>query len=88
MKKNVIILGSTGSIGLNTIEVLSIHSGSYNIFALVANSSVNTLFEQCKKYNPKYAYMNKAGCGEELIALIKNSYISTEVLFNEQELMQ
>ena len=88
MKKNVIILGSTGSIGLNTIEVLSIHSGSYNIFALVANSSVNTLFEQCKKYNPKYAYMNKAGCGEELIALIKNSNISTEVLFNEQELMQ
>ena len=88
MKKNVIILGSTGSIGLNTLEVLSIHSGSYNIFALVANSSVNTLFEQCKKYNPKYAYMNKAGCGEELIALIKNSNISTEVLFNEQELMQ
>ena len=58
MRKNVIILGSTGSIGLNTLEVLSIHSENYNIFALVANSSVNKLFQQCKKYNPKYVYMN------------------------------
>jgi len=88
MRKNVVILGSTGSIGLNTLEVLSIHSENYNIFALVANSSVNKLFQQCKKYNPKYVYMNKEGCGEELISLIKNANIHTEVLFNEQELMQ
>jgi len=88
MKKNVIILGSTGSIGLNTLEVLSIHSENYNIFALVANSSVNKLFEQCKKYNPKYVYMSKEECGKELISLIKKSNIRTEVLFNEQELTQ
>ena len=73
MKKNVIILGSTGSIGLNTLEVLSIHTKNYSIFALVANSSVNKLFKQCQKFNPKYVYMNKEGCGKELISLIKNA---------------
>ena len=88
MKKNVIILGSTGSIGLNALEVLSMHSNNYSIFALVANSSVNKLFEQCQKYNPKYVYMNKEECGKELSFLIKESKICTEVLFDEQEFMQ
>jgi len=88
MKKNVIILGSTGSIGLNTLEVLSIHPKNYNIFALAANSSTNLLFEQCQKYNPKFVYMNNENCGKELSSLIKNSNICTEVLFGEQELMQ
>jgi len=88
MKKNVIILGSTGSIGLNTLEVLSIHSKNYSIFALVANSSVDKLFEQCQKYSPKYVYMNKEECGQELSSLIKKSNISTEVLFDDQEFMQ
>ena len=88
MKKNVIILGSTGSIGLNALEVLSMHSNNYSIFALVANSSVNKLFEQCQKYNPKYVYMNKEECGKELSSLIKESKICTEVLFDEQEFMQ
>ena len=88
MKKNVIILGSTGSIGLNTLEVLSIHSKNYSIFALVANSSVNKLFKQCQKFNPKYVYMNKEECGKELSALIQKSNICTEVLFDELEFMQ
>ena len=51
MKENVIILGSTGSIGANTLEVLSIHSESFKVFAIAANSSVDILFEQCKKFN-------------------------------------
>ena len=40
MKNNVVILGSTGSIGVNTLEVISIHPKKFNVFALAANSSI------------------------------------------------
>lgn len=44
--RNIAILGSTGSIGKQTIEVLSLHKDLYNIYALCVNSSVNELYEQ------------------------------------------
>lgn len=43
MKENVIILGSTGSIGVNTLEVISIHLNKFRVFALAVNSSVENL---------------------------------------------
>ena len=81
MKKNVIILGSTGSIGVNTLEVLSIHKELFEIFAIVANSSVGSLLEQCKKFNPKYAHINKEEDAKFLTTSLKRLKIKTEILF-------
>ena len=71
MKENVIIIGSTGSIGANTLEVLSIHSELFKVFAIAANSSVDILFEQCKKFKPKYAHINKQENAKLLTNLLK-----------------
>ena len=86
MKKNVIILGSTGSIGVNTLEVLSIHKELFEVFALVANSSVRSLLEQCKKFNPKYAHINKEEDAKFLTASLKKFKIKTEILFGKDTL--
>jgi len=51
------ILGSTGSIGLSTLDVISRHPESYRVVALTANKRVTALFEQCQKYQPEYAVM-------------------------------
>jgi 1-deoxy-D-xylulose-5-phosphate reductoisomerase len=88
MKENVIILGSTGSIGANTLEVLSIHSESFKVFAIAANSSVDILFEQCKKFKPKYAHINKQENAKLLTSLLKKLKIETEILFGKDALNQ
>ena len=88
MKKNLIILGSTGSIGTNTLEVLSIHQESFRVFALAANSSVDILFEQCKKFKPKYAHINKEENAKLLSNLLKKLKIETEILFGNDALNQ
>ena len=86
MKENVIILGSTGSIGVNTLEVLSIHSELFKVFAIAANSSVDILFEQCKKFKPKYAHINKQENAKLLTNLLKKQKIETEILFGKDDL--
>ena len=86
MKKNVIILGSTGSIGVNTLEVLSLHPEIFNVFALAANSSIENLSNQCKEFNPKFAHVSKEEDAKKLVSIIKKFDINTEVLFGNKSL--
>src|SRR5574344_1590576 len=53
MKKNIAILGSTGSIGTQALQVIAEHSDLFEVFALTANNSVEQLIEQAKTFNPK-----------------------------------
>ena len=53
--KNIVILGSTGSIGKNGLKIVDEFPGEYNITALSANSNYKELAEQIRKYKPKYA---------------------------------
>ena len=86
MKKNVIILGSTGSIGVNTLEVLTLHQTKFDVFALVANSSVDILSKQCIKFKPKYAHISKEEDARAILNIIKKQNIKTEVLFGQKTL--
>ncbi len=52
--KNIGILGSTGSIGKQTLDVISNHPEKFNVRFLAANSSAEILVSQCKKFNPEY----------------------------------
>ncbi len=85
-KKNVIVLGSTGSIGINTLDVLSMHFNDFNVYALSANSSIDHLFVQCKKFKPKYVHVNHEIYVKKLKSLIKKDNIKTKVLFGNEEL--
>ena len=69
MKKDVesiVILGSTGSIGLSTLDVISRHHDKYRIKALTANTQVDRLFDQCQRFQPETAVMVNAEAAAEL----------------------
>jgi len=55
--KNVCILGATGSIGLNTLDVISQHPDRYRAFALTANQNHVDMLMLCEKYQPQFAVM-------------------------------
>ena len=66
--KNITILGSTGSIGVNTLNVIDNLDQDYNIVGLSANTSANTILSQIKKYKPEVvaiADLNTAGFVKE-----------------------
>ena len=54
----VTILGSTGSIGVNTLDVISQHPELFSVFALSANTSIDALESQCLKFTPEYAVVS------------------------------
>jgi 1-deoxy-D-xylulose-5-phosphate reductoisomerase len=53
--ENILILGSTGSIGCNALQVIKLHKEKYKVFALTANNNVDLLTEQCLEFEPRYA---------------------------------
>ncbi|MBR7043238.1 MAG: 1-deoxy-D-xylulose-5-phosphate reductoisomerase, partial [Prevotella sp.] len=50
--KNICILGSTGSIGTQALDVISQHPDHYEVYALTANTQVELLAQQAKRFNP------------------------------------
>jgi 1-deoxy-D-xylulose-5-phosphate reductoisomerase len=64
--QSVAILGSSGSIGVSTLDVLARHPEHYRVFALAACSSVEVLVEQCRRFRPSYAVMTDERAALEL----------------------
>ena len=64
--KNIAILGATGSIGINTLDVLSRHPDKYNVFALSANNNWEKMQKLCVKHMPEFAVMANADAAESL----------------------
>ncbi|WP_299490307.1 1-deoxy-D-xylulose-5-phosphate reductoisomerase [uncultured Shewanella sp.] len=58
--QQVIILGATGSIGKNTLNVIAQHPEHYGVFALVAHTNVDEMHELCLSHQPQYAHMVNA----------------------------
>ncbi|GAA5444986.1 1-deoxy-D-xylulose 5-phosphate reductoisomerase [Microbulbifer sp. NBRC 101763] len=81
----VTVLGSTGSIGVSTLDVLARHPQQYSIFALTANERVAELAQQCRRFNPRYAVVNGAEKAEDLRALLAEG-VDTEVLSGAEAL--
>lgn len=86
--KAVTILGSTGSIGVSTLDVLGRHADKFRVYALTANGSVDTMFAQCQQYQPEIAVMLDAGAAEQLQQRLQQSDIHTTVLAGEAALQQ
>ena len=57
MKKQVCLLGATGSIGASTLDVIRRNSGEYQVFALAANTNVAAMETLCREHLPKFAVM-------------------------------
>ncbi len=88
MRRTVTILGSTGSIGLSTLDVLSRHPEHYQVYALAANRSVDELLKQCLTFEPRYAVLLDNEAAEKLQTSVKHAGLATEVLSGEAALQQ
>ena len=64
--KKIAILGSTGSIGVSTLEVIKANPGFFSVNLLAAESNTNSIFEQCQKFHPQYAYLKQDSSAKEL----------------------
>lgn len=79
--KQLTILGSTGSIGISTLDVVARHPNRFNVIALTANTQVDRMLEQCRKFSPRYAVMVDETAAQQLSDLLKQQDISSvEVL--------
>ena len=86
MIQRVCILGSTGSIGVSTLDVLGRHPGRYEVFALTAHSRIDDLFAQCVRWRPHFAAVADATQAGVLQARLRDARCSTEVLVGPQAL--
>ena len=80
-RQNITIHGSTGTIGKNALSVIAKASNQYEVFALSAKSKVNTLFNQIKKFSPKYAVVISKEKATQLSNLCRENNLTTKILY-------
>ena len=81
--KNITILGATGSIGLNTLDVISRHPDQFRVFAVSAHSDWKSLLQICKNYLPSFAVLTDEASAEKLMEVAPPE---VEVLFGTDSL--
>ena len=86
--QQITILGATGSIGMNTLDVIARHPQRFQVYALTADRQWERLFEQCRQFNPRYAVLVDVTAAEQLQAKLKQFGLSTEVLQGSAALEQ
>ena len=79
-KQRVTVLGSTGSVGVNTLDVIAAHPDRFEVFALSAATQVDLLLAQCVRFKPHYAVMASPAYARLLAEKIKQNQLSTQVL--------
>ena len=86
MVKRVAILGSTGSIGKNTLKVLDSLGLDYQVYALTAHSNVELLAAQARRYQPKFAAITNSGGLEQLTSELSD--LNIKVLHGPESLVE
>ncbi|MEA9567111.1 1-deoxy-D-xylulose-5-phosphate reductoisomerase [Polynucleobacter sp. AP-Nickl1-40-C4] len=85
--KQVTILGSTGSIGVNTLDVIRAHPDRFKVVALTAAKQVDLLAEQCAEFRPNIAVVADADGAARLSKILLEKKINTQVLYGRQALV-
>jgi len=84
--RHLTILGSTGSIGENTLDVVARHPDRFQAIALTADKNVEKMFEQCKQFHPLYAVMLNVQSAELLEDKLRAAGLDTTVLSGVESL--
>ncbi len=85
-KEQITVLGATGSIGINTLDVISRHPEKYQVFALTAHRNVDLLAEQCLQFKPRYAVITDESKAEQLKVTLSSHNSNTQVLSATKDL--
>ena len=87
-KQNIVILGSTGSIGKSTLSVIENNPQTYHAFALVGGKNVEAMFEQCIKFRPHFAALDDVNAAKILREKLIAHHIPTEVLAGQRAICE
>ncbi len=85
-KQRVTILGSTGSVGVNTLDVIRRHPDRFEVFALTAKSQWELLLAQVAEFKPLFVVMIDPEAASSLASRLKAEGLTTHVLVGEQAL--
>ena len=77
--KRLAILGSTGSVGTSTLDVVARHPGRFEVVALAAGRNDALLLQQCEAFRPRWAALADAAAAERLAQALKARGLPTEV---------
>ena len=86
MKQRLTVLGSTGSIGTSTLDVVARHPDRFEVFALSAATQVDLILAQCAQFTPRFAVMASAAHARQLAEKLAANGIPTQVLQAEDAL--
>jgi 1-deoxy-D-xylulose-5-phosphate reductoisomerase len=86
MKQRITVLGSTGSVGANTLDVIARHPGRFEVFALSAATQVELMLRQCVQFKPAFAVMGSESAAGELARQIEAGGLRTQVLWGQAAL--
>lgn len=84
MKKRIAILGSTGSIGTQALEVIDKLKDKFEVVALTAGNNIKLITEQIKKYSPKYVVIQN----EEASKTLQKDFTNTQIFFGTEGLVK
>ena len=79
-RKKLTVLGSTGSIGVSTLDVVARHPERFEIVALTGSTQLQRLAEQCRQFRPRYAVVLEPSAAHDLRLLLQQAGCATEVL--------
>ena len=85
--QGITVLGATGSIGVNTLDVVAAHPARYHVVALTAHRQVDKLYAQCLQFQPRLAVVADAESASVLQQRLKLAGLRTEVLYGEDALV-
>ncbi|MEN9867824.1 MAG: hypothetical protein RL748_3414, partial [Pseudomonadota bacterium] len=86
--QTITILGSTGSIGVSTLDVLARYPQRYRVYALSAHSRIAELAQQCQQFHPEVAVVGSADAAAQLEVLLRERGLRTQVSHGEAALCQ
>jgi 1-deoxy-D-xylulose-5-phosphate reductoisomerase len=84
--RRITVLGSTGSIGVNTLDVLARHPDQFSVFALSGHSRIDVLFSQCLAHQPQFVVATDPRAGAQLQARLAAAGSATRVLLGHEAL--
>jgi len=86
--KNLSILGSTGSVGKSTLEVVRRNADKFQINLLTANTNFSLMLDQIEEFGPKFVFLEDTEAQKSLLRELEQTKINTTLLTSEDQLME
>lgn len=86
--QGIVVLGATGSVGVNTLDVVARHPERYRVVALTGNRQVDRLFQQALQFRPAYVVTGDAASADALRGRLAEAGVNAEVLHGPAALVQ